>query len=86
MIGVVASYDRRVGWGFIIPDDGDLPDFFVHYSFIQADKFQRFLRVGQKVEFDPTDVDGKPQARNVRKLPTLIAHQTSAPAASGVRR
>jgi len=77
MIGTIANYDRRVGWGFIIPDDPDAPDFFVHYSFIQADKFQRFLRVGQKVEFDPVDVDSKPQARNVRKLPTLIARQVS---------
>jgi cold shock CspA family protein len=77
MTGTGATYDRRVGWGFIIPDDPDAPDLFVHYSFIQADKFQRFLRVGQKVEFDPSEVDGKPQARNVRKLPMVIARQVS---------
>ena len=83
MIGTVAMYDRRVGWGFIIPDDPDAPDCFVHHSFIQAGKFQSFLRVGQKVEFDPTDVDGKPQARNVRKLPTPIARQVSTPTPGG---
>jgi cold shock CspA family protein len=85
MTGVVANYDRKVGWGFIIPDDPELPDFFVHYTFIQADKFQRFLRVGQKVEFDPFDERGKPQARNVRKLSTQIAIQSSAPKLGGVK-
>jgi len=79
MMDTVINYSRRVGWGFIRPDDPDLPDIFVHWSWIQAEKFQQWLRVGQRVEFDPVDIDIKPQAKNVRKIPTLIARQSSSP-------
>jgi cold shock CspA family protein len=81
MMGTVTRYSRQVGWGFIRPDNDpdlpDLPDFFVHHSWIQAEKFQQWLRVGQRVEFDPVDIDNARQAKNVRKLPTLIARQVS---------
>jgi cold shock CspA family protein len=78
MIGTCVQFRRQDGWGFIRPDnDPDLPDFFVHHSWIEAEKFQQWLRVGQRVEFEPIDIDIKPQARNVRKLPTLIARQVS---------
>jgi cold shock CspA family protein len=69
MLGTVSNYTRFGGYGFICPDDPDAPDYFVHYSFIQTNPAQRFLKVGQRVEFEPLDSsDGKPQARNVRKL------------------
>jgi cold shock CspA family protein len=78
MIGMVSKYDRVVGYGFLIPEDPtnpDAPDFFVHCSNIQGPKHQRFLRLGQIVEFDPIDVESRPQAVNVRKIPTTIARQ-----------
>jgi cold shock CspA family protein len=80
MQGIVSMHNRMTGWGFIVPDDLDAPDFFVHCKSIQGDKNQRFLREGQRVEFEPRDTDSKPQAKNVRKLPTLIARQVSSTA------
>jgi cold shock CspA family protein len=86
MEGTVLQFNRQTGWGFIRPDSPDQPDFFVCYKFINAEtKFERFLKAGQRVSFDPTDIDTKPQARNVSKLPTVIAIQRSAPNAGGVR-
>jgi cold shock CspA family protein len=75
--GVVLKYDRIAGYGFVASTDNpDLPDFFVHLSFIEAPtKGQRFLRVGQGVEFEPFDIEGRPQALHVKKFPTTIAVQ-----------
>lgn len=80
MKGEVLKYDRATGWGFIAStDDPDLPDFFVHASYIEAPtKGQRFLRVGQTVEFEPFDIEGRPQAHHVKKFPTVIALQRAA--------
>ena len=80
MIGMVSKYDRVVGYGFLIPEDPtnpDAPDFFVHCSNIEGPKHQRFLRVGQLVEFDGIDADTRPQAIDVRKIPTTVARRVS---------
>lgn len=77
MFGTVAKYDRMKGYGFILPDDASLPDFFVCPKLIDANRHFRFLIPGQRVEFDPVDVSTKPAAHNVRVLPTTIARQTS---------
>jgi cold shock CspA family protein len=67
MQGTVLRYERAQGYGFILADDESLPDLFVHFSFIQANAAKRFLRAGQRVEFDYAEDDkGRPQARNVR--------------------
>jgi cold shock CspA family protein len=78
MQGTVVRYDRTKGFGFITPADPSLPDFFVHVSdVVAANKHLRFLVVGQPVEFDPTAIDTKPKATNVRRLPMTVARQVS---------
>lgn len=52
-------------------------DRVVGCSNIQGPKHQRFLRLGQIVEFDPIDVESSPEAINVRKIPTTIARQVT---------
>ena len=82
MFATVSKYNRAVGFGFIVPDDDSLLDFFVCPKFINNDKHHRFLVVGQLVEFDPIDIEGKPQAHNVRIVyPFTIARQVSDKAA-----
>jgi cold shock CspA family protein len=84
MTGVVIKYDRLAAYGFILPDDPTLPDFFVCPKFIDADKPRRFLVVGQRVEFTPVDTEtAKPQAHNVRVLPMTIARQVGEHTAVG---
>lgn len=68
MFGTVSVYSRLKGYGFIVPDDPDAPDYFVHFSFISTNPAQRFLKIGQRVEFDPAGDSEKPQAHNVRKI------------------
>ncbi|MGA9972321.1 MAG: cold shock domain-containing protein [Candidatus Acidiferrales bacterium] len=71
MQGTVKKYERSGAWGFILADDPNLPDCFVHHSFIQAERRKKFLNEGDRVEFDyAEDEQGRPQARNVRKLET----------------
>jgi cold shock CspA family protein len=77
MLGTVTKYDRIRGFGFIVPDDPTLPDFFVCPRLMDCGKHQRFLMVGQRVEFEPANVDTQPEARHIRKFPMTIARQTS---------
>jgi cold shock CspA family protein len=71
MLGTVKKYERNGAWGFILSDDPTIADCFVHYSFIVAERRKRFLNEGERVEFDyAEDEQGRPQARNVRKLET----------------
>lgn len=81
MQGTVVNYNRQQGWGFIRPDDTDVPDCFVRFKWIQAPtKFERFLKPGQRVDFIPAELDVKPQAHDVRVIPPItIARQTSDP-------
>lgn len=78
MLGTVIKYDRVSAYGFIVADDESLPDFFVIPKFIIGDRHHRFLMAGWRVEFDPVDVESKPQAHNVRILFRPIAVQRSA--------
>ena len=80
MDGICVKFDRIGRWGFITPSDTTLPDHFVHATDIAAPKAQRFLCVGQKVQFDSVDVGtDRPFAKNVKKFPFTIARQVSAP-------
>jgi cold shock CspA family protein len=85
MLGTVTKYDRVKGYGFILPDDANLPDFFVCAKFIDSNRHLRFLIPGQRVEFTPIDPDGRSQAHDVRVLPTTIAVQRGTLPTGGAR-
>jgi cold shock CspA family protein len=85
MLGTVTMFDRVRGFGFILPDDETLPDFFTAPKFILEPKCRRFLMAGWRVEFSPVDIDGAPQAHGVKIISRTIAAQRSAPVADGVR-
>lgn len=81
MLGTVTKYDRVAGYGFIVPDDNTLPDYFVCPSFIVSEsKRCRFLLPGWRVEFTPFDLDGKTQAHDVRIISKTVVIQRSAAA------
>lgn len=48
--GVVARFDPRRGYGFVIPDDGG-EDVFVHQNNINMDGF-RYLKPGEHVSYE----------------------------------
>lgn len=48
--GTVVRFDRRRGYGFIQPDDGQ-EDVFVHQNNIAMEGF-RFLQVGERVSYE----------------------------------
>jgi cold shock CspA family protein len=77
MFGTVLHYDRILGYGWIVADQEDTPDFFVCPAFIQKKRHHKYLTKGQRVEFDPVGIDtDRPQAQNVRLVtPVTIARQ-----------
>ncbi len=77
MLGTVTRYDRLTAIGWILPDDETLPDFFVIPKFMDEDKHHRFLMAGWRVEFTPFDIEGKPQAHDVRIISKTIARQVT---------
>jgi cold shock CspA family protein len=84
MLGTCIRYDRVRAFGFIAPDNEDLPDFFVCPKLIVSEKnHRRYLLPGFRVEFEPFDVEGRPQARNVRIIARTVVVQRSA--APGVK-
>ena len=64
--GTVKWFNDAKGFGFITVDDGS-KDCFVHHSAIQAEGFKT-LREGQRVQFEITQGDKGPAARNVISL------------------
>ncbi len=48
--GVVARFDCRRGYGFLVPDDGS-EDVFVHQNNIDMEGF-RYLKAGERVQFE----------------------------------
>ncbi len=65
--GVIKRFDRKKGYGFIAPDDGDGKDVFVHYSDITGDGY-RTLEPGDNVEFDLVDSNKGSKAINVKAI------------------
>ena len=67
MEGYVKWFDDRVGYGFILGEDGQ--DYFVHQSEIEMEG-NGTLRQGQQVEFEfLSQAEGKaPLAKNVRRI------------------
>ena len=64
--GLVKWFDPKKGYGFIQRLNEE--DVFVHYSGIAGDGF-RFLRAGEKVEFQVIPGPKGPQATEVVKMP-----------------
>jgi cold shock CspA family protein len=64
--GEVKYYDLERGFGFITSKDHE-KDIFVHFTAIKG-TIHRYLRVGEKVEFDVVEVDRGPQAENVKLI------------------
>lgn len=62
--GEVKWFNDKKGYGFIVPDDKQMKDVFVHHSAIQMEGF-RSLEEGQKVQFDLMQGPKGNQAANV---------------------
>ena len=65
MTGTVKWFDSKKGYGFI-EAEGD-KDIFVHFSEI-AEEGYKFLKDGQKVEFEIEKADQGEKAKNVTKV------------------
>lgn len=64
--GVVKWFNDSKGFGFITPDGGNA-DCFVHYSSIQGNGYKS-LEQGDRVEFETTQGEKGPAAKNVVKV------------------
>ena len=63
--GTVKWFDAKKGYGFIELEGSD--DIFVHYSDI-LDEGYKFLKDGQKGEFEVEKDDQGEKAKNVKKI------------------
>jgi cold shock CspA family protein len=65
MEGIVLSYNRNRGWGFIGYEDGDI---FFHVSALSN---RKFVLTNDSVEFEIGERGGKPLAINIQVLTPL---------------
>lgn len=63
--GKVKWFNAQKGYGFIEREGEN--DVFVHFSVIQEEGYKQLFD-GEEVEYDLTETDRGPQARNVRRL------------------
>ncbi|AUY48884.1 cold shock domain-containing protein [Streptomyces sp. CB01881] len=64
--GTVSTYNAHHGYGTITPDD-EGPALYVYFDSIVGEG-DRALDEGQRVEYDPTEQEGRPVAERVRPL------------------
>jgi CspA family cold shock protein len=64
--GKVKWFNENRGYGFIRPADGG-NEVYVHYSDILGEGF-RTLSEGEDVEFDLSEGERGPEAKNVRRM------------------
>ena len=64
--GKVKWFNDAKGFGFILQEEGQGPDVFVHHTQIVQEGF-RTLVEGQEVEFEIVQGPKGPQAANVQK-------------------
>ena len=75
--GVVARFDSKRGFGFVIPDDGG-EDLFVHQNNIVMEGF-RSLRSGERVKFEIEMGDKGGKAVSVELLETRQEEESYRP-------
>lgn len=65
--GEVKWFNNDRGYGFILDEDGDDVEYFVHFSSVEMDGYKT-LRAGQKVTFELKDTDKGTQAVEVKAV------------------
>jgi cold shock CspA family protein len=85
MLGTTIKYDRIKGYGFILPDDETMQDFFVPAKAILAPKGRHWLMAGWRVEFDIVEVEEGLAAANVKIISRPIAAQYGVTSKTGER-
>lgn len=66
-VGKVKWFDRKKGFGFIVPDNSGQDDIFVHFTSIMGDGFKS-LNQGEEVQYDVVTGPKGLKAENVIRL------------------
>lgn len=62
--GIVKWFNAERGYGFVLKDDDESTEYFVHYSYIQMEGYKT-LRAGQNVTFMLIETDKGVQAQEI---------------------
>lgn len=62
--GIVKWFNSERGYGFIVKEDDESDEYFVHFSYINMDGYKT-LKAGQQVNFELIETDKGIQAQNV---------------------
>jgi len=61
---MTTNVNSERGYGFLVQDDDDESEYFVHYSYIEMEGYKT-LKAGQKVSFVLVNTDKGVQAQEV---------------------